>query len=135
MSYVADTILVFSICEDEHARLADVNRVLAPCTCPSGQQFVGNVADFETKAGTSAYGGCKALQTPTFVAAFNYLDIEQFVEGLRTIAWEHPEEVQLLVSNENDEPSHYTQRYPDHYTCECGAKKRAVCCGNCERNE
>src|SRR5215218_2926506 len=48
------------------------------------------------------YGGTKYLEVDLYVGAFNHLDRRAFVTHLRGIAWEHPEDVQLLICAQDD---------------------------------
>ncbi len=49
------------------------------------------------------YGGTKMLETNLYIGAFNHLDIPALLGHLRSIAWESPSEVQLLIKDQNDE--------------------------------
>lgn len=105
MSHVDNVILSFSILEDsiESEREADrwpimdqVNEWLREHV--SGQSFKPELSSFH-----EAYGGRKVLETPLFVAAFNYLPEEDFLAFLKTLPWQYPEEVQFIVKRQHDE--------------------------------
>ena len=48
-------------------------------------------------------GGNKAMQCEVWAAAINYFDIEAFAAAVKSIEWEYPDSVQLLVKDEHDE--------------------------------
>ncbi len=95
MSVVDNCILSFCILEDEDNRLADVNRFFG-----DREGFIG-VEDLSLPGGW--YGGTKFLETPLFIGAFNYFEEAEFVEHLKTIGWEHPENVQLIIQRQSDD--------------------------------
>ena len=105
MSVVANVILSFSIWEDERDRIADVNRFFERVGAKEnrGDRFI-IPPDSERWV-----GGTKALERPTFVAAFNYLDTEALVAHLATIGWDAPDEVQLFVCEQDEDG--YRLRY------------------------
>lgn len=92
MSMVANVILAYSIADDDgetqqQELLARINRFFR-----DGEGF--------TEPG---YGGTKALEHPTFIAAFNHLDLDGFIAHLKTIEWKEPEHVQLFVCEQEDD--------------------------------
>ncbi len=48
-------------------------------------------------------GGGKKVQCDVFMAAINYLNIDEFVKHFHTISWECPECVQLMLKGEHDD--------------------------------
>lgn len=94
MSYVTNTILTFSILEGDSDHRDVLERVNA--------YFLKAVTGFIIPSSDAWYGGTKVLERPTFFAAFNYLNLEKFVEHLRALDWKEPEEVQLIVCEEHD---------------------------------
>lgn len=101
MSLVTNVILSFDTLEDEAARLADVNEALARnSTVSRGSRFFPRSECDHCDGGV---GGTKHLEHPTFIAAFNHLALAEFEAALRSIGWEHPEHVQLLVCGQEDE--------------------------------
>lgn len=59
------------------------------------------------------YGGSKRMGANIFIGAFNYLNIEELIEFLRTtIKWESPESVQLFVKEEGDLEFSVIQLFP-----------------------
>jgi hypothetical protein len=93
MSYVSNVILSFSIMEDEVKRIKDVNDKLTK------QEQRG----FVFPDGQDWHGGSKALERPTFLAAFNYLDLERFIWDLATCNWDVPEEVQVFICDQHED--------------------------------
>lgn len=49
------------------------------------------------------YGGAKCLERPTFIGAFNYLDLDGLIAHLKTMPWRYPEHVQLFVCEQEDD--------------------------------
>lgn len=90
MSVVSNCIFSFSSYEDDGI-ISEVNSYLLDA---GRGEFVS------VKAGNTHkiwYGGTKVLETPLFIAAFNWLDEEGFIEHLKTIDWYDPESVQLII--------------------------------------
>ena len=65
-----------------------------------GQVFVG-VDDSSIPSGW--YGGSKYLESPLFIAAFNYFPEENFLSFIRGLDWKYPEEVQLIIQRDRDD--------------------------------
>ena len=98
MSYVANVILSFSICEDEGPRMAEVNSFFVR----EGQERLNGFNRYPDP--DCCLGGSKRLERPSFVAAFNYLPTKQFIEHVRNaVHWEFPEQVQLFICGQDDE--------------------------------
>lgn len=106
MSHVDNVLLSFSIIEDstDHAEGPDtwpimeaVNEWLA--TNAGGQQFGPDLGGFLE----GVYGGSKFLETPLFLAAFNYLPEDEFLAFLRALPWKEPSEVQFIVKRQHDD--------------------------------
>ncbi|MFT3825135.1 MAG: hypothetical protein QM731_14525 [Chitinophagaceae bacterium] len=99
MSRVTNMIFSFSISEDEEERIKEVNAYQY-----RGLQMNLISADFnkDTENRTVWYGGSKFLETPLYVGAFNYFDLEPFIEHFKTIKWEEPEYVQVIVKEQEE---------------------------------
>lgn len=103
MSLVTNVILSFDSLEDEAARLADVNAVLARDKSLGGSpRFAAPVGmkgprDEDDPSDCDCLAGSKYLERPTYVGAFNFLQIQEFKIGIEAIRWEHPKNVQVLV--------------------------------------
>ena len=99
MSYVCDTILKFSILENEEKILDQVNGFFEDVT-----GFVMLDGDELPKDAKHWYGGSKVFQTPIALGAFNYLDLDGLKKHLKeNVKWKHPEMVQLIYCNEDDD--------------------------------
>ena len=101
MSVVTNVILTFAILEDEdrenHYTIVDkINEWMEK---EYGQTFNGNLWE----VGNEAVGGAKNIETPLYIAAFNYLDTEGFVEHLKGLPWLEPENVQMFIQEQDDE--------------------------------
>ena len=96
MSVVTNTILACGLA-DSHEPNPPYSR--------DGATLLKHVNELPTLAGATGfvavdgwhYGGTKALECFLAIAAFNYLDLDRLVADLRTLPWEQPECVQLLV--------------------------------------
>lgn len=97
MSHVADVILVTAIDdgggEDEHPNADRLEQWLQQHQSPNIR-----LAKVDQHA-----GGNKAMQCDVFLAAVNYLHIDEFVAAFRAIPWDHPERTQLMLKDEHDD--------------------------------
>lgn len=94
MSMVDNCILTFSICEDEDEKIHQIN------------SFFGHKGFISVDSETLPigwYGGTKMLETPLFIAAFNYFNEGSFINRLKTLDWEYPKEVQLMIKRQDDD--------------------------------
>lgn len=48
-------------------------------------------------------GGRKHLETPLFAAAFNYFNLENFCNFVRSLKWKHPNCVQIFIQEQEDD--------------------------------
>jgi len=48
-------------------------------------------------------GGKKHLETPLFVATFNYFNIKDFCNFVRSLKWECPDCVQVIIQEQEDD--------------------------------
>lgn len=88
MSVVTNLLVSFSILEDDDARLEDLNRWL------DGEQHPPLVNFWRMR---ECYGGSKHMEAPLLAGAFNHFEMIPFIAFLRTVRWEWPDEVQVLV--------------------------------------
>jgi hypothetical protein len=103
VSYVDNVILSFSRVEPEVATetgrdyeiMDTINAWLLGVT---GQQFGPDIG-----GRSDCYGGRKYLETPLYVAAFNYLPETDFVAFLRTLPWREPQHAQLLIKRQHED--------------------------------
>lgn len=49
------------------------------------------------------YGGSKFLEAGLYVGAFNHLDLDDFIEHLRSLEWKEPSQVQLIVKKQEED--------------------------------
>jgi len=96
MSNVTNVILHMGILEDARARIQEVNDLSSLRDGGTGT-FLVNANPNDVS------GGTKALEATIFLAAFNHLHLGEFMRELKTIAWEHPDELQVIVQEQDDE--------------------------------
>jgi len=64
---------------------------------------VFNLVDCDTdKLPRGWYGGTKMLECQLLIGAINYLDLNDFISYMRTIQFDFPESVQVIVKEEDD---------------------------------
>ncbi len=96
MSDVTNVILSFSINENEIAEDQYVNVIkLNTWLDNHGYGVFGRDAD-------DIAGGNKHLETPLYVAAFNYFGSRAFADFVEFLTWNEPENVQLLIQEQNE---------------------------------
>ena len=100
MSVVTNLILTFATTENEAECIMAVNQYEN-----DGLKINLVSADFDKNKETGQvwYGGTKFLEAPLYIGAFNHLDINQFINHLRTIHWEFPELVQIIAKGQEDD--------------------------------
>ncbi|WP_424001472.1 hypothetical protein [Maribacter sp. IgM3_T14_3] len=101
MSVVSNVILSFSVGEDESQRMKDVNEFDI-----NGNKINLVSADFQRKENYEAkawYGGSKYLEKPLYIGAYNNLNLNAFIDHLKTIIWDEPENVQLIINEQNED--------------------------------
>lgn len=94
MSLVNNCILSFNICEDEDEKIVKINSFF------NHKGFVSVDVDFLP---CGWYGGTKMLETPLFIAAFNYFSEDEFLNYLKTLDWRYPKDVQLIIKRQDDD--------------------------------
>ena len=52
------------------------------------------------------YGGDKMLEANLYVGAFNFLDLEAFLEHIRSLAWQEGDQVQAIVMKQEEDKFH-----------------------------
>lgn len=100
MSNVTNIILCFDIMESVEERLNDVNQYFLGTSRHDG--FIYDTWD-------RGVGGSKCLEHPTFLGAFNHLDIPAFLTHVGHVTWEYRRHVQVLLCEQHD----------DVYSCYC----------------
>lgn len=96
MSHVDNCILSFNICEDDK-KITEINSFFDTRT---EKPFVDVEAEFLPHGW---YGGRKYLETPLFIAAFNYFRENEFINHLKTLNWKYPKDVQLIIKRQDDD--------------------------------
>lgn len=98
MSVVTNALLRMPLAheEEEIAKLVEVNLFFA------GSQ-AGFVSLDDPKLPIGWYGGSKMLEVNLAVGAFNYLSLDELCAHIREITWAHPDEVQLIVQEQDDD--------------------------------
>lgn len=87
MSVVTDVILTTSI--DEHKAFA---------------RFCAAIPDRFPPIAVHQHGTTgKAMQADVYLAAYNYLNLDQFIAAVEQAKWDAPEQVRLFVNGEYDE--------------------------------
>lgn len=99
MNRVTNLILSFSVAEDEEARLTEVNSFHYR-HLQLDLVSVDYNKDWEKR--TAWYGGTKFLEARLYVGALNHFDTQAFLDYLKQLTWEEPEDVQLIVKEEGD---------------------------------
>lgn len=105
MSEVTNLILSFSISEDEISKVQEINSFwnngrgfkLISADFQRGRTFFGK--EYQKRW----YGGEKKLETPLFIGAYNHLDLNGLIEFLKGLEWDRPENVQLIVKEQDSE--------------------------------
>lgn len=96
MSYVTNVILYIGILNDVDAKIKEVNAYF------EDDSFNGLVSVEDEKLPNGWYGGSKYLECDLFIGAFNYLNLRNFINHLKSIEWDLDSPVQLIVLDEDD---------------------------------
>jgi hypothetical protein len=100
MSRVTNLILAFSVGEDEDKCIKAINNY-------EYRNLKMNLIsiDFnkDMEKGIKWYGGTKFMEARIYMGAFNYLDIDDFRNYLRTMDWADRDLVQLIVKEQDEE--------------------------------
>ena len=101
MSVVTNLIFSFSVGEDETKMIEKVN------SFKYGLQNLNLVsADYirsTENRHAKWYGGGKFLEARIYIGAFNYLELSEFVEHVKSLDWDEPECVQIMVKEQDDD--------------------------------
>jgi len=88
---VVTNILLMTGFLDETQPVANINSALACISAGSLKELSSDV------------GGPKALESNLLAAAFNHLDIGNFISIVQCQPWENPENVQLLIQLQHED--------------------------------
>lgn len=103
MSRVTNIVLSFGASETNIGDDKDVIERVNKFFIDDKQRFVVPVND-------DWYGGSKFLERPTYVGAFNCLDLNGLIMHLSHMTWQWPKNVQLFVCEQED--NEYRLIYP-----------------------
>ncbi|MEL6559483.1 MAG: hypothetical protein AAFQ94_14935 [Bacteroidota bacterium] len=106
MSVVTNVIIAFSASENEAERLNDIHKFQY-----NNQPFrIVSVNDSKLQKGW--YGGTKYLETNILIGAYNHLNLKDLIQHMSTIDWEEPEDVQVIVKEQNDDRFRIINLFP-----------------------
>lgn len=101
MSHITNVILTFSIMEDFHDTFDDGEAIY---------DLMNSINTWLSENGHRSFGhsagrvsGDRYLETPLYIAAFNYLRIDAFMAMLSSLPWKEPENVQLFIEDQDDD--------------------------------
>ncbi len=97
MSNVTNVILHIGILENRDQKIEEVNRYFQK------DDIYPLVSVVDEKLPRDWYGGSKRLECNLYLGAFNYLGLDEFLAHLRTIQWEEPESLQLIIKEQGDD--------------------------------
>ena|SRR3989304_6316184 len=100
MSVVSNVIFSFSISEDSYEKEDDI---LYPNMEKINNWLEENNYGIFSVDVDVVSGGRKDLETPLFVAAFNYFSIDNFCNFIRSLKWEYPDFVQVFIQEQEDD--------------------------------
>jgi hypothetical protein len=96
VSYVTNLIFSLSIVDVDRGKMDEVNTYFVD----KGIKPLVSVDD--ERLPRAWYGGSKYLETGLYLGAFNHLNLDDFIKHVRTISWEFPESVQIIVKEQED---------------------------------
>ncbi|WP_027394089.1 hypothetical protein [Aquimarina latercula] len=97
MSEVTNLILTCSTGEKEKLILSKINQFKM-------DNKLFKIVSINDKTLPDAwYGGTKYMECNIFIGAYNYLNLEKLIDNLKSIEWEDPEDVQLIIKQQNDD--------------------------------
>ena len=99
MSLVTNVVLLMSCGELEDSAVPDRLPALDELNAWLSEGHGGSCAG--TLHEVSDHGvNRKAMECYVAIGAFNYLDVKGFIEAFRRVAWNDPEDVQLLIQTQ-----------------------------------
>ena len=100
MSVVSNVIFSFSISEESYEK---ENDTIYPIMENINNWLQENKYGVFSVDADVISGGRKHLETPLFVAAFNHFRLEDFCNYVRSLKWEYPDCVQVIIQEQNDD--------------------------------
>lgn len=97
MSHVTNIILTWSVGEivDEHS-MDKLNKFFEDKERPSG---LVHIDTDNLPAGW--YGGSKMMEANVALGAFNYIDMDKFMDYITNFPWQYPEDVVVMVQEQH----------------------------------
>jgi hypothetical protein len=102
MSNVTNLILSIGHFDAEADKIVEVNRYFEEPEIEA-LRCRGLVAIDDPALPEGWYGGSKYFEAYIYLGAFNYLLLDEFIEYVRSIQWQSPESVQLVVMEQEDD--------------------------------
>ncbi len=96
MSSITNLIIHFSCSEHRDEMINEINQYKI-----RGHDFDIVSAD-DPSLPKKWYGGSKMLEAVLLIGAYNYLDIDDLILFLKTIKWQHPEDVQVMYCTQDN---------------------------------
>lgn len=94
MSRVTNLILAFSSGEDDTFVVDQLSKFQH-----NGKPFsIVSIADKKLPIGW--YGGDKYMEAKLYIGAYNYLDLVLLVNHMKSISWQNPEDIQIIVKEQ-----------------------------------
>lgn len=98
MSRVNHALLSFSVLEDEHTRIREVNAAL---DARGREQF--RDACQRDQDTDPWWGGTKFPEVSLWGAALNYVTLDTVMDAVRAASWKYPDEVQVIWQAADDD--------------------------------
>ena len=98
MSHVSNCILHLDLLDK--SKLAEINKFFDDETSGNAQRSQKGFVDVD-EISHGWYGGSKFLETVIAIGAFNYLNCDRLIEHIRSIGFEVPEGVQLIIQGQH----------------------------------
>jgi len=96
MSEVTNVIIAFGVAEKKVEKIEQLQFVGS-----NGRSFnIVSVDDDSLPNGW--YGGSKYLETNICIGSYNYLNLDELINHIKSLCWEDPEDVQLIVKEQHD---------------------------------
>ncbi len=98
MSLVTNIVFAFSIIEENDPGDEDKYLLVEKINQWLSERGYGEFGDAD-----QSNRGFKALEIPTYVGAFNFLMLDEFLEFIKALPWKEPENVQIFIKEQGDE--------------------------------
>lgn len=91
MSHVTNILILAPLIEARSDAISNINN------------YLNNLNKGSLKTIDSCSGGTKAMEVSVYAGAFNYLDIEEFLEAFKEAPWREKDRIQLLICDQDDD--------------------------------